>query len=267
MLDLSERLRVEQQRRDADRERERHAHEERLAREGGQAKDRFLAVQSHELRTPLTPAMFAAARLLTLPDLPPQALRLVTVLQRNLLLEARLVEDLLDVNRIARGKMTFDPRPVDVHDVIADAVEICRDSLNGKGLRLSVDLGARRSLVRADPVRLRQVFWNLLSNAIKFTDGSGEVTVRSTNVPSGSVVVDVIDTGVGIEPEQIARVFEPFEQVAEGQPKVPGLGLGLTICKGIVEAHSGQIRAFSSGSGAGSTFEVELPVLQDARGA
>jgi PAS domain S-box-containing protein len=261
ILDLRERLRLEQERLVAELESERLRTDEQIARRSNEAKDRFLAVLSHELRTPLTPILFALARLSKLQALPAAAQPLVDVIQRNLEIETQLIGDLLDMNRIARGKLTLSRETVDLHAVVRDAVNVLERSFDDRQVSLTTAFDARSSIVSGDAGRLRQVFWNLMANALKFTEPGGTIQVRSTNPDAATVAVAIQDSGIGMQPAHIDELFRPFEQSSRGDAALGGLGLGLTICKGIVEAHGGRIGATSEGPARGSTFEVRLHTL------
>jgi signal transduction histidine kinase len=262
VVDLTERVRFERERLDAEMEREQLQREEQVARRSSEAKDRFLAVLSHELRTPLTPVLFAVARLEQMPAMPSAARTLLDVIRRNLNLEAQLIADLLDMNRIALSKLVLDLADGDAHDIAREAISVLEWQFQERGITLTLALDAIESRVLADGQRLRQVFWNLLTNALKFTDRGGEVRVTSSNPVPERLIIAVEDTGVGIQPEEIGRLFEPFEQNARGDAALGGLGLGLTICRGIVDAHHGVIRASSDGAGHGTRFEVELDTVR-----
>jgi CheY-like chemotaxis protein len=169
--------------------------------------------------------------------------------------------------RIVRGKMPLHWEVADGHKLIDQAVQVCRSEVLGKRLRLEMDLAATRRHVNADPARLQQVFWNLIKNAVKFTPEGGSLAVRTGNESSDGedrLVVEVSDTGIGIEPEALPRIFDPFQQ---GETtitrKFGGLGLGLAICKGIVEAHGGTLVAASAGKNQGTTFRVILNTLPE----
>ena len=221
------------------------------------AKDRFLATLSHELRTPLNPVLLWADGLLNQPGLDPdleQGLRMVC---RNIELEARLIDDLLDLTRIARGKLQLRLQPTDVHELIKHAIEIVRADVDCRHIQLSVTLEAASYQVNVDPPRAQQVFWNILRNACKFTADAGTISVRSYNSSPNSITVEITDTGIGIEPVFLEKIFDAFEQL---EMRREGLGLGLAISKAIVEMHGGSIRAQSEGSGKGATFSVTLPV-------
>jgi CheY-like chemotaxis protein len=175
-------------------------------------------------------------------------------------LEARLIDDMLDLTRIARGKLTLNRRIVDGREVLRHAIETCHAEAMEKELALEASFSPEPLYVDGDPARLQQVFWNLLKNAIKFTPDHGRITVTATATELGGLRVQVSDSGKGIERETLPRVFDAFEQGGSSVTKrYGGLGLGLAICKGLVGMHEGAIRASSDGPGKGSTFVVELP--------
>jgi two-component system, chemotaxis family, CheB/CheR fusion protein len=219
------------------------------------AKDRFLATLSHELRTPLTPILIWAGGMANDPSLPPEIDEGLQMICRNIELEARLIDDLLDLTRIARGKLKLHLRKSDAHDLLGHAMEIVRDEISSRKLKLAVELDASDHLVVADESRLQQVFWNILKNASKFTPGRGAVTVRTSNPRPQALHIEISDTGIGIDPDNLEKIFEAFEQ---GGTRREGLGLGLAISKAIVEMHSGSIRAFSEGPGKGAKFVIDL---------
>ena len=258
-MDITARKRAEQER-DGLLASERQARAE--AERANKAKDEFLAVLSHELRTPLTPVLLTTTLLEGAPGLSPELREDLLTIRRNVELEARLIDDLLDLTRIARGKLQLDLRTTDLHSLIRSAADICHQ---GDEVRLTLDLHAGKHHVRGDPARLQQVFWNLLSNAHKFTPAGGSITVRSRNVAGSGdarVRVEVIDTGVGIEPRALPRIFAAFEQGQESGRRFGGLGLGLAITKALVDAQGGRITAHSDGPGRGATFVVELPTVR-----
>jgi len=258
LTDLTEQQRLDEARLDAESERARAKNEERLGRLANEATHRFLNVLSHELRTPLTPALFAASRLIE-SDMPARARHLAAVIKRNIQSEARLIDDLLDVSRIERGCLELALSTTDVHTVLQTAVEACRPLIGDKQLTLVIWTDAIRHHALGDPGRLRQVFCNLLTNAIKFTDG-GTIEVHSTNGVSGSLRISVRDTGIGLDTAKLEGLFKSFEQ-HRGSSSRGGLGLGLAICRGVIEGHHGRIWAMSEGPGLGCTFEVELPTV------
>lgn len=237
------------------------------AEEASRAKDRFLATLSHELRTPLTPVLMLSQLLQEEPDLPAEAREDLKTIWQNVQLEARLIDDLLDLTRITRGKVQLKPEIVDVHALIEHAMMICCDEqFVRKGLKLSRDLGAPSSTVWADPARLEQVLWNLIRNAIKFTPEGGQIVIRTANLEANLLHIEITDTGMGIAPSRLTAIFNPFEQEGvETTRQFGGLGLGLAISKAIVEMHGGRIEAASEGRGRGTTFSVTLAVAAGAQ--
>ena len=232
----------------------------RLQREelerANRAKDEFIAMLSHELRTPLTPVLVCIDSLKTNPDLPEEIKSAVSMIRRNVQLEARLIDDLLDVARVKFGKKDLHPEIMETHSLLRDAVDICMPTIVAKDLSLALHLDAKHDVVEADPARLQQVFWNLISNAVKFTPKRGSITIRSSNPAPTLIVVEFTDNGEGIDPALQTRIFDPFEQ---GRRQFgSGLGLGLAIARGIVDAHGGRLTASSEGPGRGSTFRLEL---------
>ena len=223
-------------------------------------KEQFLAKLSHELRTPLTPVLLAAAQWETQADIPAALRDDLAMVRRNLELEARLLEDLLDVNRILYGKLTLRHEVLSVHRVIGEALATVAPNMRAKHLQLSVQLQARNDRVSGDPARVQQILWNLLSNAIKFTPDAGSIAISTTNDPDGQLCVRVSDSGMGIERDVLARLFSPFEQGgAQVNRQYGGMGLGLSICKSMAEAHGGSITATSGGRNKGAAFTVRLP--------
>lgn len=228
------------------------------------AKDQFLAILSHELRTPLAPVLSAVQLLETEPDLSHDARACIDIIHRNIDLEVRLIDDLLDLTRIARGKIDLTMSVVDVHDLIIRAVEFAKGDVGGKDVDVKLELHAGSFHVNADPARLQQVFWNIVKNAIKFTPSGGEVMIRTSNAPGGWLTVEVVDTGIGIEHTNLARIFNPFDQGEQTITKrFGGLGLGLAICKTLVELHGGEIGAYSDGLNHGATFTVRLATVSE----
>jgi signal transduction histidine kinase len=231
------------------------------AEEASKAKDDFLAVLSHELRTPLTPALVAASYLAEHADLAPQFREEVTTIWRNVQLEARLIDDLLDITRITRGKIELRREAVDAHRLLRNALQIVHNDMIEKQLELVTDLRANNHHVWADPVRIQQVFWNLMTNAVKFTPKAGRITTRSWN-EEGRFGFEITDTGIGIEAEQQDRIFKAFEQ---GERSITrqfgGLGLGLTISKTLVDLHGGTLSVQSQGKNLGAKFRVMLDVV------
>ena len=290
-----------------------------IAERASQAKSEFLAVLSHELRTPLTPVLTGVQMLQQdlaaaedrAGDNNPELCETLAMIRRNVELEVRLIDDLLDLTRLTRGKMPLNRRAVDLNEAVRHVLQICRAEMQEKGVRLSVELAAEPVGVTADPARLQQMLWNLIKNATKFTPAGGRVTVRTrrgrratlrrtpadprtSGVDDGPAaaardaftpppvaaadlapkaadydaaadagelmaVFEVQDTGIGIAPEVLPRVFTAFEQ---GGPRVTrtfgGLGLGLAISRALVLAHGGTLTARSDGPGQGATFTLAL---------
>jgi two-component system CheB/CheR fusion protein len=229
--------------------------EKEAAEAANAAKDRFLATLSHELRTPLTPILIWAGGMVNDPSLPPEVEEGLQMVCRNVELEARLIDDLLDLTRITRGKLQLHLRKSNAHDLLGHAVDIVREEITSRELQLSVQFQAADHVVLADAARLQQVFWNVLRNASKFTPARGAVTVRTANPQPQALTIEISDTGIGIEPEYLEKVFDAFEQFG---PRREGLGLGLAISRAIVEMHHGSIRAFSQGTGKGTKFVIDL---------
>jgi CheY-like chemotaxis protein len=188
------------------------------------------------------------------------------MIERNVALEARLIDDLLDHTKIVNGKLTIRPQLCDAHSLIALVLEMVRGDAGQRQVAIHLDLAAGRSFLRGDPARLQQVFWNLLRNAVKFSRSGGAVSVRSYDSPrctrededGSAICIEVMDQGVGFDPAVTEAIFRPFEQAASGH-RFGGLGLGLAIARGIVEIHGGKIYGKSDGVGKGAAFTVELP--------
>jgi len=232
-----------------------------LAERSNLAKDAFLAALSHELRTPLTPALLATAALEERTDLPDQVRGDLAMIRRNIELEARLIDDLLDLTRIASGKLELHPSPIDVHAVVRCALEICRADLERKQLHCELNLRAEQTATVGDAIRLQQALWNLISNAIKFTAPGGQVTISTGNSSCGSIWVEISDTGIGFEPESSLLLFKAFAQGGRHVTRqFGGLGLGLAISSSILAAHDGTIRAESRGPLLGASFTAEWPL-------
>ncbi|MDB5296063.1 MAG: sensor hybrid histidine kinase, partial [Phycisphaerales bacterium] len=248
-------------RKHAEEERDRLLASERAARaeaeRANEAKSEFIAVLSHELRTPLTPVLLAASLMESHPGLPDDLRADVATIKRNVELESRLISDLLDLTRIAQGKLKLESEVVDAHLLVRSAVDICQRE---DSPRLHVDLRATRHHVAGDPTRLQQVWWNLVNNAVRHGGPGAGVTVRTRDAAGGRLRVEVADDGEGIDPAVLPKLFTAFEQgEVRSKRQFAGLGLGLAICKKLVEAHGGTIAAASAGRGRGATFAVELP--------
>ncbi|MHB8903162.1 MAG: hybrid sensor histidine kinase/response regulator [Thermoguttaceae bacterium] len=231
------------------------------ALEANRAKDQFLATLSHELRTPLTPVIMGVAMLHDRRDLDPAVRDTLEMVRRNVEMEARLIDDLLDVARIARGTIVVNRAPADLCAILERALEVCKPDIEARGLNLAVDLGSQTPCwIEADPARLQQVFWNLLKNAVKFTPFGGSIRLRCRS-DRDHVVIEVGDNGIGITADALPRVFNAFEQADRDTSKqFGGLGLGLAISKTIVEMHGGTISAHSPGRDQGATFHITLPL-------
>jgi PAS domain S-box-containing protein len=245
----------------------RHEMEKQLQEEKDNAeaanasKDRFLATLSHELRTPLTPVLIWAGGMMKQAGLPPDLVEGLEMVCRNVELEARLIDDLLDLTRIARGKLQLDLRPADAHELIRHAMDIVRADISARRINVLIALDATKHQIVVDSARLQQAFWNLLRNAYKFTGDHGTVSIRSSNPMPGKLRIEVADSGVGIEQQHLETIFNAFEQVGSRRE---GLGLGLAISKAVVEMHGGKIRAKSEGLGKGAQFVIELPIMEEA---
>jgi len=231
-------------------------------------KDHFLAMLSHELRTPLTPVVSAVESLETQPAQTEDTRASLAMIRRNIELETQLIDDLLDFTRIARDKMELRFARVDVHLAVSNVVEICRVEAKSKKLQVHLNLAAKNHHLAADAAKFQQIIWNLLKNAIKFTPEGGEIVISSEN-PSGTMLtVTVRDTGIGIEPDAMQRIFDPFEQGNRSfEHRVGGLGLGLAISKSLAQAHGGMLTAQSDGSNCGSTFTLSLQTLTSVEAA
>jgi len=232
-------------------------HEKAKAEAASAAKDRFLAMASHELRAPLTPVLLWASGTVQEPDLSPDLQDGLQMVCRNVQLEARMIDDMLDLTRITRGKLSLHLRPADAHQLVAHAIEIVRDDIEARHLNLCLALDASEYKVRADSTRLQQVFWNVLRNACKFTPERGTISIRSFNEEPDKICIEISDSGIGIEPQSLGKIFEAFEQVDSNKD---GLGLGLAISKAIMTMHGGTIHAHSDGLGEGTTFSIRLAI-------
>ncbi|HVW22232.1 MAG TPA: chemotaxis protein CheB [Opitutaceae bacterium] len=226
------------------------------------AKDTFLATLSHELRTPLNPILLIAGEAAGDASLPPEVRAQFETIRNNVSLEARLIDDLLDLTRIANGKLSLEFRPTDVNAVLAAAVKTV--SAGAGQIRFALELKAESATVLGDAVRLQQVFWNLLNNAVKFTPAGGTVSVHTADLRPRRLRIEIRDTGIGLRPEDLDRIFDPFLQVERSHG---GLGLGLAISRQLMEKHQGTIRASSEGPGKGSAFEIELPLAPEESAA
>ena len=226
------------------------------------AKDQFLALLSHELRNPLSPVIAMVGELEASAPNSRKVHQALEVIRRNVELEARLIDDLLDVTRISKGKLQLSLETVNVHEILHRSYEICREDVEAKKLGIEFQLHATHAYVEGDPARLQQVFWNLIKNSVKFTPEGGRILIETRNSSPDTMEIRTSDTGIGIEPDKIGRIFNAFEQ---GQSSITrrfgGLGLGLAISRAMVVAHGGSIRAESNGKGLGATFVVALETV------
>ncbi len=217
---------------------------------------------SHELRTPLTPVLATVRALQADPNLDAHVHEDLEMIRRNAELEARLIDDLLDLTRVAKNKVQLNLEVVDVHLTLRRVLEICGSEIEAKKQVMRIEWGATRHHIRADAARLQQIFWNLIKNASKFTPEGGTITIHTTDCSPGRLCVKVQDTGIGIAKAEIAKLFEAFEQGNAGVArKFGGLGLGLAITKALVDVHGGDVKASSEGRGLGATFSLEFPVV------
>jgi CheY-like chemotaxis protein len=230
------------------------------------AKDEFLATLSHEIRTPLS-SMLMHAQLLGRGALDPVKIkRAAEAIERGTRMQVRLVDDLLDVSRITRGKVALQKEPARLSEMVEAAVETVKPLIDVRRQQLSVDLG-HDAWLDADKARLSQVFGNMLNNASKFTPGGGRIALTARHAPDG-VTIEVRDNGMGIPREQLKSIFDMFEQVDHSIERAhSGLGIGLTIVKSMVEMHGGTVEAASDGAGKGATFRVRLPTRAAPRAA
>lgn len=230
------------------------------AEEASAAKSRFVAMVSHELRAPLVPVAMVVDAIEHDPALPTPLRRDVEMIREGVAVELRLIDDLVDLSRIGAGKLKLKMERVDVHAPLARAVDVCRAEAAEREVALRTEPGAVAPWVWGDAVRLQQIFWNLVRNAIKFTPAGGQVRVRTFNADNGNVLVEVSDTGIGIEPEKLSMIFGAFEQAGpDVAARFGGLGLGLAIAQGLTVAHGGAVVAASTGADRGSTFTVRFP--------
>jgi signal transduction histidine kinase/ActR/RegA family two-component response regulator len=244
-------------------------------------KDNFLAILSHELRTPLTPVLATVAMLEHDESVPVHVQRELEMIRRNIEVEARLIDDLLDINRIVRGKLDLNRQVVDVRSLLEHAMQnYCAGAAAKKNIRVSMEITATETHVFVDSSRMTQVFWNLLQNACKFTPAGGAIDVRVYNeyrqiasnkgtpphdseVPLTELVVEIKDNGMGISSETLPRIFTAFEQGARSRNRsFGGLGLGLSISRAIMDLHGGSIAATSEGKDKGAQFSIRLHTVK-----
>jgi CheY-like chemotaxis protein len=220
-----------------------------------------LATLSHELRTPLNPVLLLASESASDNDLSPGVRANFDVIRRNIELEARLIDDLLDLTRVRAGKLKIEKSDVNIHAVLLDTIGIVQIEIGQKHITFNQNLADAESIVHGDAVRFRQIFWNVLKNAIKFTPRRGTITIES-RAEYGQYVVTISDTGIGMTPDELATAFEAFKQGTHSRDsgRFGGLGLGLAISKRFIELHSGSIAASSPGPDCGSTFTIQFPL-------
>jgi signal transduction histidine kinase len=238
---------------------------QQVAEEANRAKDRFLAMLSHELRTPLSPVLATARMLERFVELPDQVRDDIRLIRRNIELEARLIDDLLDLTRVSNGKLLLALEVVDVHETLGEVLQMFRDEIDAKQQRVDFELDANQHHVRADRARLQQMLWNLIRNAAKFTQACGAIILRTRNVSredgAETLEIEVEDNGIGIDPLRLPTLFTAFEQgSATISQQYGGLGLGLAITRALSDAHGGNVAAFSAGAGQGARFTLVLPV-------
>jgi len=235
------------------------------AAHNSQPKDRFLAMLSHELRTPLMPVMLCIGELQE-DERFAQARPVLAMMKRNIELQARLLDELADFTMVGQHKMRLRPEAIDVHVALRYVLEICRAEIAAARMEVKLDLRAPDNIVLADSLRLQQVMWNLVRNAIKFSPPGSSICISSANRAPGSVTLNFVDNGIGIEPELLPLVFDPFKQgervVNKKQPG--GLGLGMFIAKGLTEAQDGSLTVSSDGLGMGANFQLTLRLAPTA---
>ncbi|KYF52831.1 hypothetical protein BE08_09810 [Sorangium cellulosum] len=230
-------------------------------KEADQRKDEFLAMLAHELRNPLGPIRNAVEVLRRVAGQPPSLARACGVIDRQVSHMARLVDDLLDVSRVARGRIQLRKERCDLARLLRETAEDYRSTLEASGLSLELALPAEPVWVSGDPTRLSQAISNVLHNANKFTDAGGRVTVTLSATSERSAALRVRDTGIGMEPAMLGRMFEPFSQADRSLDRSRGgLGLGLSLVKGVVELHGGAVSAESAGTGRGTEIVLRLPL-------
>jgi PAS domain S-box-containing protein len=250
-------------------EHKRNENELRAAKEtaetANKAKDQFLAMLSHELRTPLTPVLATLNLWEASEDVPVALHADVEMLRRSIELEARIIDDLLDLTRIARGMLSFCPENTDVHALIEFLVGLSQSEFLNKQLKVALHLNAPRHYVYTDASRLQQVLWNIARNAVKFTEVGGSVTIATTNDAQGNVEIAITDTGIGMTKQTMSKLFIPFEQADPTRHRhYGGLGLGMAISNALVDLLEGKLSAKSDGLSCGSTFTVTFPAMDVA---
>jgi len=245
---------------------------EARAKAASQAKDDFLATLSHELRTPLNPVLLLATEAAANPSLPTEARADFETIAKNVALEARLIDDLLDITRIAHGKVALNLQPADAHAILRDALAMVREEIDQKQIKVTLKLEDSAPIVMGDDVRLKQVFWNVIKNAAKFTPVAGQIIIESAiQEDRETLAIKVTDSGIGMTPTELDRIFEAFSQgdhaLQGSSHRFGGMGLGLAISRMMVKLHSGIITASSPGPNRGTTFLIKLPLQKHLESA
>ncbi|CAN5330045.1 hypothetical protein BH09VER1_BH09VER1_49260 [soil metagenome] len=229
-----------------------------LSTQASLAKDRFLAMLSHELRTPLTPCLLGL-EILQRDERLAEALPTLAMIRRNIELQGRLLDELVDFITLGQHKVRLKFAPVDAHEAVQFVVEMCQQEILAGQMNVALDLRAGHSVILADSARLQQVMWNLLKNAVKFSPAGGTITIRSADW-NGSLLLEFVDHGIGIEPELLPLIFNPFQQGDHAmQQPYGGLGLGMFIAKSLAEAQHGTLEVASAGRDQGTTFSLTFP--------
>jgi len=231
-----------------------------VAERANTAKTHFLAVLSHELRAPLASIANAAELIGRHAATPDKLSGLASMIKRNAAIEARLIDDLLDLSAISAGKLNLSMETVDIDALVQQVVEMLQHDIVSKDLQLTVEQREPGMSLAADPVRIQQVFWNILRNAVKFTPRGGQIRLV-TEVRGDDFVFTCTDSGIGIGADALSRIFLPYEQASDDTFKrVEGLGLGLAIAEAIVSGHGGRLEAASAGRNHGAVFTLRLPI-------
>jgi len=231
------------------------------------AKDRFLAALSHELRTPLNPVLLLAESLQSDSELPEKFKHDIHSIERNIRLEVQLIDDLLDMTRISKGKIVLTKSITSCHELLQQTIKILQSDIGRKQQNIALHFEAQSYFMNVDPTRIQQVFWNIIKNAVKFTSKMGSITITTKNNSSNDICVSISDTGIGIKKEDLPRVFDSFEQLNKKiTQQFGGLGLGLFISRMLTELHHGTIAVESDGLSKGTTFIVTLPTVEPPQG-